>query len=245
MAVFCRVLRLVSVVIVSSLLSGNAVFAQSSSFQLYTEEYPPYNYQEGKQLHGTTTEMVREVLEKLNIGVDERDILLVPWAWGYSETLNRKNTALFSMARTEEREKLFLWVGPVGHAQIGIVARKEKGIKIDSLDGLKNYKIGVVREDVGHQLLRKMSPDLHLELTNSAESNLRKLKEKRIDLFVYDINVVSHVLLKSHLNPDDFETVFILKEVPFYIGFNLNTDPKLFNDFQKAFQEMQDEVQSQ
>lgn len=166
------------------------------------------------------------------------DIHLVPWARAYYETLNRPNTAIFSIARTKEREKLFKWIGPIACAKIGIIALKSEGIIINSPDELAKHRVGVVREDVGHQLMRLYVTDDKMDISNSSESNLRKMKKNRIKLFAYDLNVVNGVLKKCGLDPNEFETVYILDETPFYIGFNLDTDISLFRQFETAFEEV-------
>lgn len=220
------------------LLFVTCAFADEAELRIYTEEYPPYNYWQEDQLRGISTEVVRDVLERAKLGVSITDVQLVPWARGYNETLHRKNTAIFGMARTKERENLFKWVGPIGCARIGIIGRKCDEIKIRELNDLKDYSVGVVRDDVGHQLIRKELPWFKMDVANSSEANLFKLRSGRVDLFVYDLNAVDYMLRKLSLLPGEFETVYVLLETPFSIGFNLDTDEKVLRKFQKAFDEV-------
>lgn len=221
----------------SFLLVTSFAYAGTDEFRMYTEEYPPYNFWEDNRLNGTSTEIVRAILEKTDLDFSAEDIRLVPWARAYYETLNRNNTAIYSIARTEEREKLFKWVGPIACARIGVVARKSSKVIVDELKDIEKYNVGVVREDVGHQLLRQLLPSLNMDISNSSESNLLKLEERRIELFVYDLDVVNHMLTKVGMHPDDFKTVYILDEIPFYIGFNLETDGALLEKFERAYDE--------
>jgi polar amino acid transport system substrate-binding protein len=52
------------------------------------------------------------------------DIKIWPWARGYETALKEKNTVLFSTTRTEARENLFKWVGPIMPSRIVLVAKK-------------------------------------------------------------------------------------------------------------------------
>ena len=51
--------------------------------------------------------------------------------------LNNPNVVLFSAERTEKREKLFQWVGPVGKNSAILYAKKGSGIRIKSLEEAK------------------------------------------------------------------------------------------------------------
>lgn len=212
--------------------------ADDSDFRVYTEEYPPYNYMEDNQVKGTTTEIVRDILKELDMGPVASNIQLVPWARAYFETRNRKNTAIYTIARTQEREDLFQWVGPVACAKVGIIARKQDHVRLNSLEDISRFNVGVVREDVGHQLLRKMVPGLEMSVTSSSEGNLRMLKEHRIDLFVYDLTVVDDMLHRIDLAPENYESIYVLKEIPFYIAFNPYTNKEFISKFRKAFEKV-------
>lgn len=78
--------------------------------QLYTEEYPPLNFSQAGKPAGLGVEVVEEILRRTG---QQASIEVVPWARGYQATLSQPNTGLFVAMRTEEREQLFKWVGPI------------------------------------------------------------------------------------------------------------------------------------
>lgn len=203
---------------------------------IFTEEYPPYNYHGDNRVSGFSTDIVNDILEMIGSDVSRDEIRLVPWARAYDEVQNRKNSMVYSIVRTKDRDKLFKWVCPIACARIGVIARKEDRIRIRSLKDLEEYRIGVVREDVGHQLLEKVVDEKSFDISNSSEANLLKLKEGRIDVFIYDVNVVHFMLEKLGLQADHYETIYVLGELPFCIAFNKDSDEELVESFRNALE---------
>ena len=61
------------------------------------------------------------------------DVKLRSWAKSYSVAQKKKNAMVFSTTRTDSREALFKWVGPIATATVGIVALKSKKIVINKV----------------------------------------------------------------------------------------------------------------
>ena len=138
------------------LLVVSVVVLQGSNIdkvKIFTENYPPYNMEVNGKLKGLSVEVLDAMLKQLNSKVSIDKVKLKPWATGYKIVLKKKNTMLFSTTRTEQREKLFKWVGPITNTNIGVIAPKSKHLKINSVDDLKKHKIGAVLKDIGEQLL--------------------------------------------------------------------------------------------
>lgn len=210
-------------------------FAQDEEqLTIWTEEYPPYNYSDNGTIQGMATELVVEILSCINSELTREDIRLVPWARGYANTLNHKNNLIYSITRSTHREDLFKWVCPVGSGVIGLIGRKDKHIVINTPKDMEKYRIGVVREDIGHQLMLKVLPEKELDISNSSGSNLLKLNQGRIDLFAYDTSVADFVLKHLELDSEEYETLYILDEAPLCIAFNKDTDDAIVETFQKA-----------
>lgn len=95
-----------------SLLSGLilATSAQADQYQVVTEEWAPYNYEENHQLTGMTTEIVRAIMALTG---DDFEMQLVPSMRASLVLKTRPKTIMYSMFRTREREPLYKWVGPI------------------------------------------------------------------------------------------------------------------------------------
>ncbi len=116
-----------------------------------TEEYPPFNFLEDGELKGITIEILK--LLWMEMGVEEQPVKLYPWARGFNYIQKYDNHVLFAMSRTEDREDLFKWVGPVFNVEIVLIGLSEKDYNISSLKDLDKYKIGTLNNDAAEQLL--------------------------------------------------------------------------------------------
>ncbi|MBA1228177.1 amino acid ABC transporter substrate-binding protein [Pseudomonas viridiflava] len=90
------------------LLLGAPAWAEP--YQVVTEVWAPYNYEENGQLTGMTTEIVQAIMA---VNANDFKIVLAP-SMRASHTLRmRPKTIMYSMFRTPEREALYKWVGPI------------------------------------------------------------------------------------------------------------------------------------
>lgn len=217
-------------------LSANYVIAKElNQLQFYTEDFPPYNFKEKEQLRGIAVDVLVAASKKVNSPVTRESIKLQPWARAYRTNQNDANSVLFSTTRTEERENLFKWVGPIATSRLVVLAKKSSGIVINSTAELASHKIMAIRDDVGEQLLKGAGvPEKKIKLSASANSIVRKLRAGRVKLWVYEENVAKWFLKKNGENTADYEVVFVLKESEHYYTFNLNVDENLVNQLQKG-----------
>ncbi len=219
-----------------------SIFAQQvDSLKVITEEYPPYNFTSGNLAKGIAVDLMVQVLKKLGSTKSREDIIFSPWARGYNDTLRLPNTCLFSTTRTEEREDLFKWVGPVGINKLVLTARKDRNIKINSIQDLKNYKIGVIFEDFAEQVLvgKGIGKD-ELEPVSKTVHNIKKLNSGRIDLWGYGEDTAKWELKEHGFEPDDYETVYIIQSKDLYFAFNKETDDGMIKIFQAALDELKE-----
>lgn len=197
-----------------------------------TEEYYPYNYREDGRIKGISADLLR--LAWRQMGEPEHSIYVLPWARAYQQTQGTKNTVLFSMARTPEREKLFKWAGPIAHVRFVLAAPRGSGITIESLSDLKGLRVGTLRDDISDQLLRTRAGNCSVDSVARMDQNLRKLDAGRIDLVAYEELSLRLLLQHEDRSPDSLETIHLLKEVPVYYAFNTETDDTLIQRFQAA-----------
>lgn len=183
---------------------------------IITEIYPPYNFRFKGKLYGISVDIMTSMLKIIGSKQTREDIKLWPWARGYREVLENKNACLFSTTRTEEREKLFKWVGPISPTTISVIALKNKNIEINSINDLKKYRIGVAIDDIGEQLL--VSAGIKLEKLNRMGGvdvilqSIKKLNKDRIDLFAYEENAVRWEMKTKGFNYEEYEIVYSLKK---------------------------------
>jgi len=237
----CR--RLARLLLAVALLCTVGARAQTlDDLTLITENYPPYNFHKDGELRGIAVDLIVEMLERAGSKLERASIKLWPWARGYRQVLRKQDTVLFSTTRTAEREKLFAWVGPIAPTTIGLIAHKSRKITVREIEDAKKFKIGVIADDVGEQLLIKEGFDTrNLDRVSGSDVTLlsiKKLSVGRIDLWSYERNVAMWEIKDKGFSPDDFEVVHVLGGGELYYAFNPETSPALTSQLQRALDQM-------
>ncbi|BBE31075.1 amino acid ABC transporter substrate-binding protein [Tepiditoga spiralis] len=224
------------------LFNGMIFSVTASNLKIMTENFAPLNYEKDGKLQGIAVDLIGLMLKEMNSKLTVKDIQVLPWARGYKIALNEKNTCLFSTTRTKARENLFKWVGPIYQIKEGILAKKERNIKIKELKDILKYKTGTIIEDVGEQLLTENGiPLKSLERvggTGAVDNSLKKLAAGRIDLFTYDELGSKWEMKILNIKPNDYEMVYILSTADLYYAFNKNTPDSIIKEFQNALDKL-------
>ncbi len=217
------------------IVSGSAAAESVDDIVFMTEQYPPYNLEKDNKLQGIAVDMLALMLQRVGAKQAREDIKLLPWARGYKRVLSEPNTCLFSTTRTEEREHLFKWVGPIASGQVGLIARKDRNIKIDSVKDLERYKIGTIRDDVAELYLVDTGISVDdMERVAETVLNIRKLNRGRIDLWAYGENVAMWEFKANGFNPADYESVHVLSRQNLYYAFHKDTSDSVIQKLQAA-----------
>jgi len=225
------------ILIILFYISLSAVEMQN--IKMYTEHYPPYNLKnKNGQLEGSSIEVLEAVLKKMGSAQDVQDIKLRGWAKSYIVAQRIDNAMVFSTTRTESREPLFKWVGPIATATVGVIALKSKKIKINKISDFEKYKVGAVLKDIGETLLLDAGVDKkiiqHVDGENAINISFNKMQKGRIDMFAYNTNVAFTNAKMEGFNIDEYEIVYTLKVGYQYFAFNKNTDDKVIQEWQNA-----------
>ena len=205
---------------------------QTNKLRVLTEEYPPYNYTgDNGTLTGSSTALVKAIIGKL--GLDTK-IEVLPWAQAYEQVLNNPNVALFSTARTPEREGDFMWVGPLGSYENWLYAKKGSTVRVNSLDEAKAVSsIAAVKDEAGQQKLARLG-FINFAFTDSTADGLRKLMSGEADLWLGTQADVELVAKKAGVDATQIEPAVFVHKVDLYIAFNKNMPAATVEQWQKA-----------
>ena len=205
-----------------------------------TEELPPYNFKHNGQIDGISTDILLLMMKESNMLVRREDIQLLPWPRAYVTAQNTPGSILFSAARTPVREQLFKWVGPVTDLTISLIAQKKKQIQIRTLEDLHAYKIGTIRNGAPEQLVLTMGvKEEELDRIATPESNIRKLQAGRIDLFAFSMPSTCYIMRELGIDPNDYESVYTLKQADLYFAFHKDTDDEVINTLNTTLRRLQ------
>ncbi|MGM0609803.1 MAG: substrate-binding periplasmic protein [Thermodesulfobacteriota bacterium] len=224
--------------LIGFVFSAGLVSAQGlNDLNLVTEQYPPYNFEQDGNLQGISIDYLVQALQQAGSDLGRSDIRLLPWAKGYDMALNQPGTLLFATTRTEQREELFKWAGPIAPTKISLVAKKDSNVRIDNLSDImdKDYTIGVIRDDVGEQLLKEGGvPDGNIDAVAKAVLNIKKLDRGRIDAWAYEENVAMWLIKSNGFDPGNFEPVYELEKAELFYAFHKDTPQDTVNKLQNA-----------
>ena len=214
-------------------IASMAIAVDAEDLIYMTEEYRPYNYTENGQATGISVDLLRLMWKKM--GAVEQPVISYPWARGYRLVQVKPNHVLFAMSRTEQRDKLFKWVGPLYVARHVLIGLSERKIQVNSLEDAKKYRIGTIKEDIAEQLLTTAGFEkTNLQGVSNMETNMEKLKKGRIDLIAYGERGFHDLVKSGGYDPEQYETVHVIEENGSYYAFHKDTPDLLIQKFQDA-----------
>lgn len=230
-----KMITLIATLVLTFGLAVNASAMGADDLTYMTEQYPPFNYEEGGKVTGISVDLLDAVLKEMGASKSSSDFKVLPWAQGYKRVQSEPGTALFAMTLTDERKPLFKWVGPFIDTNIAIVTKKGSGVAIGSDADLNKYKYGVIRDDIGMQLLASAGvAESNMDITSKMDSNLKKLAAGRVDAVSYEQTSMFYQIKNAGMNTGDYEVAYVLKKGSLYYAFHKDTPDALIAEFQKA-----------
>ncbi|EGA70213.1 hypothetical protein VISI1226_04325 [Vibrio sinaloensis DSM 21326] len=224
---------------------GHTQATTFANLQYLTEEYPPFNYSEQQSVTGISVDLLLAASKAVGHEVNRSDIKVQPWPRAYRSALIRPNTVLFATTRTEAREMLFKWAGPIIQTRIVILAKRSKNIEVNHPMDMAQYRIGVIRDDVGEQLLLGLGVPRDSMVESSVPQTLAKQFAKdRIDVWAYEENVARWWLKKQGLTSEELQVVHILEEGELYYAFNLSVKDEVVKQLQTGIDRVKVERQA-
>jgi polar amino acid transport system substrate-binding protein len=184
--------------------------AKAESVTFTTEEYPPFNYRDGKTPVGAMVEQVEKIMSEIGV---EYTIEVMPWARAYTLAQTMPMTCVFATAHNDERGKLFKWVQPLLIDRNILIKQSGSNVTATTLDQARNYIVGTWREDYTEGLLRQANFP-RIDIGSDFKATLKKLMSNRIDLMP-----ISEIYFdKLRQEGDAVSKVAVLSEQPMGIA---------------------------
>lgn len=174
----------------AALLLMLPVAAGAQGVRIVGEHLPPSSMMEGNVVVGRETMKVREIMARAGIGYA---IELLPWKRAYAQALREPDSCIFSTSRTQEREALFRWIGPLNEAEWVLYGLAERRLSLRTLDDARGLVIGTVLGDARDDYLRQRG--LNVAPVTQEWLNPQKLLLGRIDLWAVGMAVGSKPFL--------------------------------------------------
>lgn len=198
--------------------------------QIYTEDYPPLTFLNSYgEASGFGADLVHEIMKRNGIYAD---IKLSTWSNGYELALHNPNFCLFTMDRTEIRESLFQWVGPIGTNATYFYTKAGSGISINSLDDARNLaSVGTVSSWFSDQHLRDLG-FTNLVSEEDPGAMTKKLMQGEVDAFVCSEVTFPTILREQGFSYQQIVPAFTLMSSDYYVSFSKSTDASFVGQWQ-------------
>lgn len=213
--------------------------------RVVTEDYPPFNYMADGQVTGLATEVVRAVLERLELSAE---IELMEWGSAYDIALNTPNVLIYSIGRSQQREDLFEWVGEITPPDriylFALRSRVDRNqIRVGSLEDARGYVIGTTRNDFREQYLisEGFQVGTNLRRSDLVHNNIRHLFWGRVDLIAMSEMPAYTLTRMIGYDPTALVRVLELSGIPpgaNYMAFSRGTSPELVSRARAALEQV-------
>lgn len=214
------------------LLAAGPSLAQK---RLLSEEFPPVNFSQDEIPKGLSVEVVQEVQRRLKL---DQKIEFLPWARAYREAQQGGQVALFVMARTPARERLFKWVGPVVTFYSSLYGPAQGGIRLRSLDDAKKAQaVLVVRDWFTAEELATLGFRNLVSVSDSSTA-IRMLLARRAEFFATERLSMPKIMEQAGISEDALEIVYSYASSEGYIAFSLDTPDRVVQAWRKQLAAM-------
>lgn len=162
--------------------------ANAANWTVATDQnFPPYVFKDGADIKGIHYDIVAAVMKQM--GKDYK-LSAYPWARVVAVTDGNKVDFSFPWVGKPERFEKYLMIGPLHKGRTVFAVKSDSSISYNSLQDLKDYKIGTVR---GYAYEKSFDDASFLRKDNQAKDNvaiIKKLTSGRVDMIIGDENVL-------------------------------------------------------
>lgn len=214
---------------------------KANELNLYTEQFPPFNYTEDGTLKGINLEIIKSACKRANITCQ---LTSLPWNRAYNNALKFDDAGVFSTSRSEKREANFLWVGPLVYGTTcfyKLVSRED--IQIENSQSIKHYSVGIPREDIYQKVLESLGLVQGKNFITFAKKHedTRMFSVGKLDLIIGSSLTLKSQLAHVGLSLNDVVPVLEFNDRTLkgnFLALNKNVDPKVVNALQNAMNQL-------
>lgn len=231
-----KLILIIGVVVLCTATLISWGYSQSSSIRIVTQDWAPYNYVEDNELRGFSVEIVREIMQKLQI---QNEIEIYPRKRSQIVRENGQNIVFFTIFRSPSRENKYKWIGPISDDSIYFYKRKGDPRNFNTIEDVRNKKIsapmgGFVYRSLVEQGFKS------IEKAPSWSGQIKMVLSGRADLLVCLTPIgLAHYMNKENIKFDQLvKTPVKLIEFPLYISGSKEIDDEIIMEWQQKLDEM-------
>lgn len=218
----------------------SASFSYAQKAVVYTEPLAPVHFEQYGKVRGIATEIVQAIFSEAGI---EPQFEIYPWKRTYQRVLNNNGSFVYTINRTEKREKLFKWIGPILSKDVYLYRLKSrKDIAIADLEDAKRYTTAVI---LGHSLTTRLvdkgfREGKELIVTPNKEVQIKVFLKGRSDLVTGNQYTIYESLRVEGYSLDDVEPAVFISSKGYYLGANTGVSDELVARLQEANRRVQE-----
>lgn len=166
---------------------------------------------------------------------------IMPWARAYKLAQNEPNLMIFSMARTEQREAQFHWIGSLCRVPLYIWSLADNPTKhISGIDELKLRSFVVRQDSQFDQYLTSLS-FTNLFRINDVEQTLGMLLKGRAEFTIHGNLQMNYILDNLGVASSQFKRLYRFEDVTsnLSLAFSKDTDVEVLDNYNAAFAAME------
>lgn len=217
-------------------LGAGSVAMAGERLYLFTQNYPPLHASTtGKgfahsadDIEGVCSDMVKAILARAGY---DYVMKMRAWSYAFERGQGNENHGVFCTARTDEREDLFQWVGPLMSLRWTLFAAPGSSITLASLEDARGMRIAGYKGDVMSEYL--LERGFNMTMGAFGAVNARRLVLDQADLWVADA-VMGPMVARSEYGIEGLRPVLEFKETPLYLSMSKETSPEIVAGLQRA-----------
>lgn len=231
----CFCLMFCLVILAGDLRAAGKDIKETHKLTMLTEEYPPVTFMKDGKVTGFVADIVREIIARQGI---PDTIRLTSWDEAYNTALKTPNVALFSTERTDKREKLFQWVGPVGKNSALFYVKKGSVVKIRTLQEARRLAAIATTTDWFTEQYLKKKGFTNLVSSPLPTTNVKQLMDGSVQASIFTDITIPDIVKKAGYTMDDIQPVFLVDKTYFFIAMSLGTPAEVVAKWQAVLDGM-------
>lgn len=220
---------------------SSAVSMEENNLVIYTEHFPPYNYQNDNEIVGINHDIVATACQMAKINCQFE---LYPWRRAMELAKKSAFSGLVSTSRVPSREPLFQWVGPLASSPAcfyKIASRDD--IKIENQNDLKNFTVGLIKGDVYEEILQSWGLVENQHYINYSEKfgDITAFKRGKLDLFIASANTLQFHIDGKRIESNEITPAFIIDDPKLggnFLALNLAIPKNIQSRLQQAINQL-------
>ena len=190
------------------------------------------------KIEGPAAELVEKVIHTAGIDFSTQ---VLPWARAYKIAEQNKNTLIYSIVRTADRESKFHWLGIISKPQYYLFSLKSNHFrKSVNVNSFKNYRVATILDSASYLALQSEGFKYLVPLTQ-AEQVFAMLKRKRVDFITANKRTFLNI---CRAYSEECENIIPIAPIKMsnnnflYFAMNKESDPELVNALKMTYQKL-------